>query len=321
MPVQQHPIPQNVTQYQFRLVGDMTLKQFLQLAAGAVLAVISYSLPIPILFKWPLVVFFAGLGAALAFLPVQGRPLSQWIIAFFKSIYSPTIYTWKKTKPSQPKTKSESKPKAKPKPKTTQKAQPTPPQPTTKAKLTTDSPPPKPPKTPQPASISLKDKRLPQSSPPQPQTKPEPKPKSSQAQTPLDASPVGSDKYPTGAPGYPTGATNSKSIPPSSSTPFSSNLPIPHPPQEPNTIVGMTLTPQGKILENTLIEILKNNITARATKSNKLGQFRFIKPLQNGQYQITAEHDQYSFSSYNLKIEGKILPPIKLQAGKKLKNQ
>ena len=29
-----HPIPQQISSYQFRLVGDMTLKQFFQLARG-----------------------------------------------------------------------------------------------------------------------------------------------------------------------------------------------------------------------------------------------------------------------------------------------
>ena len=43
--MQQHPVPQNVTQYQFRLVGDMTLKQFLELAGGMLLAYLIYAPP------------------------------------------------------------------------------------------------------------------------------------------------------------------------------------------------------------------------------------------------------------------------------------
>ena len=37
------------------------------------------------------------MGAALAFLPFEERPLERWIFAFFRSIYSPTLYFWKKT--------------------------------------------------------------------------------------------------------------------------------------------------------------------------------------------------------------------------------
>ena len=301
MPVQQHPIPQNVTQYQFRLIGDMTLKQFLQLAAGGILAVIAFSLPIPALFKWPLVIFFASLGAALAFLPVEGRPLSQWIIAFFKSIYSPTIYTWQKQQPQQQlkdssptPSKSQSQSQSQPKQKTdSQSASPPPSSFQVTQKQTT----PKKPKTKTTKSHSLK------TPPPTPAPKPTPQ-EEKHPETPKQ-------------PSAPQTTPSSSSPQPSKQgqqTPFSSDLPIPHPSEEPNTIVGMTLTPQGKIMEDTLVEILKNGSTVRATKSNKLGQFRFVKPLENGTYQITAENPQYTFPTYDLNLEGKILPPLKLQA-------
>ncbi|KKR52786.1 MAG: hypothetical protein UT88_C0021G0001, partial [Candidatus Woesebacteria bacterium GW2011_GWD2_40_19] len=38
--MEQHPIPQNISSYQFRLVGDMTLKQFFQLAGGFLVGLI-----------------------------------------------------------------------------------------------------------------------------------------------------------------------------------------------------------------------------------------------------------------------------------------
>lgn len=94
MALEQHPVPQNISSYQFRLVGDMTLKQFFQLAAGAGVGLLIYGSPLPGFIKWPLVIFCVLTGAAFAFLPIQDRPLSQWLIAFFRSIYSPTIFTW-----------------------------------------------------------------------------------------------------------------------------------------------------------------------------------------------------------------------------------
>lgn len=92
--MQQHPVPQHISSYEFKLVGDMTLKQFFQLAGGIVVSLIFYATPLPGLIKWPLVLLFGLLGAALAFLPIEERPLSQWVFAFVKAIYSPTLYTW-----------------------------------------------------------------------------------------------------------------------------------------------------------------------------------------------------------------------------------
>lgn len=94
--MQQHPVPQNIASYQFRLIGDMTLKQFLELAGGIILAIIFYHSRFLSYFKWPLLVISALSGAGLAFLPFQERPLDVWIKNFFKSIYAPTQYIWKK---------------------------------------------------------------------------------------------------------------------------------------------------------------------------------------------------------------------------------
>lgn len=95
--MEQHAIPQQISSYQFRLVGDMTLKQFFQLAGGFLVALIFYSSPLIGIIKWPFVIVSAILGVALAFLPLEERPLEKWIFAFFKAIYAPTEYFWQKT--------------------------------------------------------------------------------------------------------------------------------------------------------------------------------------------------------------------------------
>ena len=94
-----HPIPQQISSYQFRLVGDMTLKQFLQLAVGALVSLMFYASPLNPVIKWPLIVVSFLMGVALAFLPIEERPLSTWIFIFFRSIYSPTRFAWKKLAP------------------------------------------------------------------------------------------------------------------------------------------------------------------------------------------------------------------------------
>ena len=97
-----HPIPQNVTSFQFHLVGDMTLKQFLYLAVGsgiAYLIFVLFALDYPF-FAWPAILISAGLGIAFAFLPVNARPLDLWLAAFLKAIYSPTKRVWSKNNKS-----------------------------------------------------------------------------------------------------------------------------------------------------------------------------------------------------------------------------
>ena len=93
-----HPIPQNVTSFEFKLVGDMTLKQFLYLATGAGVAYLTFILfaaSAPLI-AWPIIVVSAGLGLAFAFLPLADRPLDHWVKAYFKAVYSPTKRIWKK---------------------------------------------------------------------------------------------------------------------------------------------------------------------------------------------------------------------------------
>lgn len=94
--MQQHPVPQHIASYEFRLVGDMTLRQFGMLAVCCLIALIFYASGLPAYFKWPIVIFFVFLGVGLAFFPINERPLHQWLIAFFKAVYSPTQFIWKK---------------------------------------------------------------------------------------------------------------------------------------------------------------------------------------------------------------------------------
>ncbi len=95
--MEQHPVPQNVTTFQFRLIGDMTIKQFGYLAGGAILAYISYKLPLPFFITWPLAIIAAVGGFGFAFVPIEERPMDVWVMSFFKSVYSPTQYVWSKT--------------------------------------------------------------------------------------------------------------------------------------------------------------------------------------------------------------------------------
>lgn len=90
-----HPIPQDVTGFEFKLIGEMTVKQFAYVATGAIFGYIIYLFPIPFLFKLPPVAFFALLGFAFAFLPISGRPMDKMIFNFFRAVFSQNQYTYR----------------------------------------------------------------------------------------------------------------------------------------------------------------------------------------------------------------------------------
>jgi len=298
MAIQQHPLPQDISSYRFRLIGDMTIKQFASLGVSIVLAIVVYSLPLPFFFKYPLSFIFIVLGVGMAFIPVQGRSLDVWIIAFIRSIYSPTQYVWKKSKEvsedmslstgpligtqavSNARIELSTGTTATPPEPITNNPEPiTPPVSITPVIITPNAPLPESVMT-TPASVISTDLSA----------------DSTPASTPMQAT-----QEPT---------TNNPEL----ITPQIAQLPIPFTPTTPNTLVGLTLTPEGKILDGVLVEIQHNGLTSRATKSNKLGQFMFARPLENGLYQILAEKEGFSFSPYSLDLSGAIIRPLKIQA-------
>ncbi len=285
MAIQQHPLPQDISSYRFRLIGDMTIKQFASLAGCIILAIIAYSFPLPFFFKYPLVFMFILLGVGMAFIPVQGRSLDVWIIAFIKSIYSPTQYTWKRTLPGTDGSETAV--------------------PTKENNLEVAQP------------VSNARIEITQA-PVQPQI----------AATPVLSKPVENKPAPivmnqpkTPEPTIPSPTSTMPVVPITIQKPVivktpppTMNLPIPFTPTTPNTLVGLTLTPTGHILDGVLVEIKKDNLTLRATKSNKLSQFMFARPLDSGLYQILAEKEGYSFAPYSLELTGEIVKPLKIQA-------
>jgi len=96
--MQQHPVPQNISGFEFKLVGLLTLKQFGYIAAAGVLGFILYYSPFPGFIKLLLIVIVALSGIALALVPINDIPLDRWIVVFIKSVYSPTKRIWKKDK-------------------------------------------------------------------------------------------------------------------------------------------------------------------------------------------------------------------------------
>ncbi len=94
----QHPIPQDVTGFQFKLIGTMTVKQFGYVASGVVMAVILYYLPLHsafgILIKVLFVPLFGVSGVIVAFVPLDGRPIDLMATNFVKALFSPNQYIY-----------------------------------------------------------------------------------------------------------------------------------------------------------------------------------------------------------------------------------
>lgn len=99
--MENHPIPQDVTGFQFKLVGNMTIKQFGYVALGVVMAVVLYYLPIQsafgVLIKTICIPLFGISGFLIAFLPVEGRPIDVMIGNFIRALVTPNQYVYHKT--------------------------------------------------------------------------------------------------------------------------------------------------------------------------------------------------------------------------------
>ena len=95
--MEQHPIPRQITSFEFKLIGFMTLHQFIYLLVFIPSGFAVYKL-IPIPFVNILIGFMiSSIGVLLAFLPINDRPLDVFIKNLFKRLTSPTQYMYKKS--------------------------------------------------------------------------------------------------------------------------------------------------------------------------------------------------------------------------------
>ncbi len=294
--MEQHAIPQNISSYQFRLVGDMTLKQFFQLAGGIVVGLFFRSLPILGIIKWPFAILSVILGIALAFLPLEERPLERWIFAFFKAIYSPTTYNWKaggvttkffQDEPSDTKLEV-SNPQQLDKLDVAEKG--------FLANLTgmfTQVVQPTPIQIPETESVSFN---------------PNPKPQMVTEEV------VG----PTVSTTQVAPIIAGDEIISTHQAQFSIDAAPPAPPTIPNVAVGQIVDQDRKIIDGAIIEIKDSGgRPVRALRSNKAGHFVIVTPLENGLYEINTDKDGFGFDPVTFEASGAIIPPILIK-GKRL---
>lgn len=304
----------------------MTLKQFFQLAGGILAGIIFYSAPIIGIVKWPLAIISVILGIALAFMPLEERPLEKWIFAFFKAIYTPTEFFWKKTSVSKKYFQDEA-----------VGATPTSGSPEQEAALKSYLSNSKPangssaalegaeegflsklsgiftgpvPQTGAPAPEAKKNTEIPQNMPTvviQPNT-----PRLFVEEKTKEA---------------PTAEVTTNQVSPimagdeivsTKQAIFSVDAAPPNPPTTPNVVVGQVVDDQRKIVEGAIMEIRDEvGRPVRALRSNKVGHFITVTPLDSGRYDIVTEKDGYQFSPVSFDAAGALIPPI-LVSGRKI---
>jgi len=300
--MEQHAIPQQISSYEFKLVGEMTLKQFLKAAIGIVIALLINASGLIFFLKYPLMLFFGGGGLALAFVPFQDRPLDQWLVAFFRSVYSPTIYTYKKVNDTNwLDVSDEFKNKMDKDEENKDEDLKIPKKEEEKVREFIES-------LPQTQKETSKTK-IEEESNPEPVTRIEqeeetsPKPTAQMEEVEENWRDQKSDL-----------GLKSEKLEATGEAVFGA-IPMPDKPEIPNVIVGMVTDTMEKIIEGAIVEIQdeKGN-PSRVLKTNSLGQFRTTTPLANGRYLVITEKEGFKFHRVNVDLSGKIVDPIKIKA-------
>ena len=78
-----------------KIFGPLTIKQFIYIAGGAGLCFILFRF-LPLIIVIPLGIIILGFSLALAFYPVNGKPLINMAQSAFGYFFSSKLYLWKK---------------------------------------------------------------------------------------------------------------------------------------------------------------------------------------------------------------------------------
>jgi hypothetical protein len=92
--MQIHAVPQDITGFEYRLIGNLTLRQFAYVGIAGVIDFVLYSLHVPLLILLIIGLPISLFALALAFLPVNDLPFERWFVSLLKTFYSPSIRVW-----------------------------------------------------------------------------------------------------------------------------------------------------------------------------------------------------------------------------------
>lgn len=96
--MQQHPVPQNIASFKFKLFGSLTARQFFTLIIPLSFAAVIFFSGVPSVIRIPLSLTIGGFAFFIALVPIGGRPFDKWAVAFIKAVMSPTQRVWIKEK-------------------------------------------------------------------------------------------------------------------------------------------------------------------------------------------------------------------------------
>jgi hypothetical protein len=277
----------------------MTLRQFGKAAGGVVIALLINASSLIFFVKWPLIVMTAGGGLAMAFVPFQDRPLEQWVLSFFKAIYSPTIYTWKKKADVNwlgidfsKKIKSDENEKIEVPIKEPAKVEefilslPSVKKEDRAAELENELKTTAEKMSPVKTEIKKEEVKV------EAEEKIKEKWRNQKAKVDLKKGKV----VATGRAVF-------------------GEIPMPDTPEISNVLVGMVVDGQGKIVENAIIEIEDSEGNpSRVLRTNPLGQFKSSTQLANGDYMVITEKNDLKFDVVKVSMKGEIIEPIIVRA-------
>ncbi|MBU1130235.1 PrgI family protein [Patescibacteria group bacterium] len=317
--MEQHPIPQQISSYEFKLVGNMTLKQFGKAAGGVIVAVLINSSKLIFFIKYPLMSLFGLGGIMMAFVPFQDRPLETWLMAFIKSIYSPTMYLWKKTKNINwldiDMTKNiteeyEGK-----------EGLDVPTKDDSRAKEFIGSLP----------SIKLgykeddveivetdkkieKDLKKTADEIDKEEIKVEGEKGREKKDKKVQKDDSVSDKAGDESKKISLDLKKADKLKATGKVVFG-GVPMPMAPKMANVLLGMVIGKDEQIIEEAIVEIQdESGSPVRVFRTNSLGQFKSVNQLASGKYLIITEKDGYKFDRVQIELKGEILEPVKIQA-------
>lgn len=287
--MENHPIPQDVTGFKFKLIGSITVKQFLYLLACGILATVSFLLfnKNPLLMV-PSILFFAGIGFSLAFVPIEGRPMDVMLVNFARTIPSENRYIFRKRGANLASFKIFDVPVIHHAATATKAAQEE--------------------KNPANDKRALLISRLRNSS-----FRPDEGEverlknissifedvKTTRVYTPVAAEKIEKEDL---------RQTQTQPQAPVAGTAGFQTLP-----DTPNVVMGRLVDSRGKVLPNILVEVLDSeDVPRRAFKTNAQGQFAAATPLADGTYKLvfTDPSKQHEFETKEITLDSKIFNPI-----------
>lgn len=94
--MEQHAVPQHIASFEFKLFGNLTLRQFVFLAIPLALAAAIFYSNLPVLIRYISSGLIAIVGGFVALVPYNGRSLDKWFVIFVRAVSNPTQRIWMK---------------------------------------------------------------------------------------------------------------------------------------------------------------------------------------------------------------------------------